>query len=67
MNSNLMHAASERLAEHNARRSIVAELLELGRAILALWRDFADANLVADHLDRLLALNDFTVGGKESK
>lgn len=65
MNTDLMHAASEWLTEHDTCLTIVAELLELGRAVLAFGRHFAHSNLVADDLDRLFALDDFTVEGEK--
>lgn len=62
MNSDLMHAASVRLAEHNACLSIVAKLFESCRTFLALGRNFANANLVAHNLNRLFAFDDAPKG-----
>lgn len=65
MNSNLVHSASEWFAEDDTRLSIVSQALEVGRAILALWRDFAHADLVAHHLDGLFAFD--VAAAKERK
>lgn len=58
MNSDLMHAASVRLTQHNTGLAIVAQLFKRCRALFAFGRHFADADLVAHHLNRLLALDD---------
>lgn len=62
-----MHATGQRLAEHDTRLAVVAELLELGEAVLALGRHFAHADLVADHLDGLFALDDLAADEKSGK
>ena len=56
MNPDLVHPAGEGPAEHHARLPVEVHALELGAALLAARRDFAHANLVADHLHRLAAL-----------
>lgn len=58
MNSDLMHSAGEWFAKDDTRLSIVAQLLEGRRAILALWRHFANTDFVAHHLDGFFALDD---------
>lgn len=37
VNSNLMHATSERFTQNNTRLAIITELLESRRTILTLW------------------------------
>ena len=51
-----MHSSGERSAEHYTGSAVVIKPFELGAALLATRRDFAHANLVADHLHRLSAL-----------
>jgi hypothetical protein len=65
VDSDLVHAASVRLAEDNAGGSVEFEFLEGGAAVLALGRHFAHANLVADHLDGLRAANLLTENSSE--
>lgn len=62
VNTNLMHATCQRLAENDTRCAIEAELFELGGAIFALWRHLTYANLVADDFDGFLAFDDAAVG-----
>lgn len=57
-----MHSARKRFAQHDAAAAVVAQLLEGGGALLALRGHLAHADLVADHLDRFLALDDAAVG-----
>ena len=65
MNPDLVHPARLGPAEHHAGPAVEAEPLELGVAVLAVRADFADPDLVADDLDRLLAAN--RVPGKNRK
>ena len=51
----LVHAARLRSADDHRAATVVVEPTELCQTLLALRRDLADADLVADHLDRLLA------------
>ena len=51
-----MHSSGERSAEDYTGSAVVIKPFELGAALLAARRDFAHANLVADHLHRLSAL-----------
>ncbi len=51
-----MHPPCEWPAEDNGALPVEAESLELGPALLALGRDLADADLVGDDLNWLLAL-----------
>jgi hypothetical protein len=55
MDSDLMHPPCPRSAEDDACSSIETETLELRVAVLAVWTNLADADLVAHNLDRLLA------------
>ncbi len=55
MHPDLVHAPGERLAEYDRASSVEAHPLELRVAVLALRTDLAHADLVAHHLDRLLA------------
>lgn len=56
MYPDLMHPACEWSAEDDAGLSVVTHPLELCPALFALRRDLADADLVADDLDRLVTL-----------
>ena len=55
-----MHASGARPAEDDGGGAVEADPLELGVAVLAVGRDLAHADLVAHHLDRLLAVDDAT-------
>lgn len=55
MNSDLVHSASSGPAKDHAGPPVEAESLKLGVAVLAVRADRADTNLVAHHLDGLLA------------
>lgn len=55
MNSDLVHATGARLAEDDRGLAVVGEALKFGAAIFSFGRDATDANLVADHLDGLVA------------
>jgi len=55
VNSDLVHATSARLAEDDRSFAVVGETLKFGATVFAFGRDAADANLVADHLDGLVA------------
>ena len=55
MNPDLMHSSRPWPAKDDGCFSIKAEPLELRVAILAVGRHLADADLVAHHLDWLLA------------
>ena len=56
MDPDLVHSSGERSAEDYTGSAVVIKPFELGAALLAARRDFAHANLVADHLHRLSAL-----------
>ena len=58
MNSDLVHPTSEGPAEDHAGGPVEAHSLELRPALLAVARDLAHPDLVADHLHRLGALGD---------
>ena len=58
MDSDLVHAASERSAENHAGGPVAGESLELRVRLLATGGDPTDPNLVADDLQTLSALND---------
>ena len=62
MDPDLVHAARLRPAHHHRAAAVIAEPAELGQTLLALRRDLAHADLVADHLDRLLTRDGLTVG-----
>ena len=51
-----MHSSCEGSAENHAGAPVVIKPFELGTALLATRGDFADANLVADHLHGLSTL-----------
>ena len=51
-----MHSSGERSAEDYTGSAVVIKPFELGAALLATRRDFAHANLVADHLHGLSTL-----------
>ena len=66
MNSDLVHASRLRPADHHRAAAVVVESAELRQTLLALGRHLAHADLVADHLDRLLTrdwLTEETYGG----
>ena len=60
MDPDLVHASGARPAEDDGGGPVEAEALELGVAVLAVGRHLAHADLVAHHLDRLLAVDDAT-------
>jgi len=57
VDSDLVHASGVGLAEDDAGAAVEVEFLEGGAAVLSLGRNFAHADLVADHLDWLSAGN----------
>ena len=52
-----MHASCSRPAEDDGGGAVEADPLELCVAVLAVGRHLAHADLVRDHLDRLLAVD----------
>ena len=55
MDADLVHAASVRPAQDDARLAVEGEPFEFRAAVLALGRHAAHADLVADHFDGLVA------------
>lgn len=66
MDPDLMHAAGAGPAKDDGRLAVVRKPLEFRVAVFALWRDAADADLVADHFDGLVA-DDHSVTGRNTK
>lgn len=60
MDADLVHSASVRTTENHRRLAVVVEPAKLGQTLFALGGNFTDANLVADHLNGLLARDRLT-------
>lgn len=60
VNTDLMHSSGPRPGQNNARLPIATQFFEDCPALLPIFRDFAHANLVADHFDWLRAFQFLT-------
>ena len=59
MDADLVHAARVRPAADHRGLAVVGQALELGATFLALGRDAAHADFIADHFDGLVARHRF--------
>lgn len=66
MHSDLVHSTRQGFTVYYAIFSNLWQLLKSRFAILAVFRDLANSNLIANYFNRLIALNSVTKNDKEN-
>lgn len=65
MHSDLVHSTRQGLTVYYAIFPNLWQLLKSRFAVLAVFRDLANSNLIANYFNRLIALNNVTKNDKE--